>query len=63
MEYRKGLHKTLALGMTRPQFRPRNAVKFRSDLERDEPLLNPHEAISIANSMYGLYILSKLSSF
>ena len=50
MEYRQSLHKTLALGMTRPQFRPGNAVKFRSDLEKDEPLLNPHEGISVANS-------------
>ncbi|XP_033217655.1 ufm1-specific protease 2 [Belonocnema kinseyi] len=53
LEYRKSLHKTLALGMTRPQFRAGNAVKFRSNLEKDEPLLNPHEAISVANTPSG----------
>lgn len=52
-EFRKSLHRFLALNMTRPQFRIGNAVKFRSDLNDDDALLNPHESISSANTPSG----------
>ncbi|XP_051169272.1 ufm1-specific protease 2 [Leptopilina boulardi] len=52
-EYRKSLHKTLVLGMTRPMFREGNAVQFRSDLSNNDPLFNPHEAISVSNTPNG----------
>lgn len=44
-QYRKSLHSALALEMTRPYFRKENALKFRSDIEVNAPLLNPHEAL------------------
>ncbi|XP_043268584.1 ufm1-specific protease 2 isoform X2 [Venturia canescens] len=44
-DYRKSLHKALALDLTRPYFRRSNVVKFSSDLTSNEPLLNPHVAI------------------
>ncbi|KAG5313969.1 UFSP2 protease, partial [Acromyrmex insinuator] len=43
MEYRKALHKALALDLTRPHFRRGNAVKF--DTQANEVLINPHQAL------------------
>lgn len=43
VDYRKALHKTLALDLTRPCFRRGNAVKF--DTETNEILINPHQAL------------------
>ncbi|KYN09872.1 PREDICTED: ufm1-specific protease 2 [Trachymyrmex cornetzi] len=43
MEYRKTLHKALALDLTRPHFRQGNAVKF--DTQANEVLINPHQAL------------------
>ncbi|XP_014208667.1 ufm1-specific protease 2 [Copidosoma floridanum] len=45
-EYRKSLHRRLALDMNRPYFRKGNAVKFTSDYEKYEYLINPHEAVT-----------------
>lgn len=59
VEYRKALHKVLALDLTRPCFRRGNAVKF--DTQANEILLNPHQALSYK----GIFIpsASNLSSF
>lgn len=57
------LHKTLALGMTRPLFREGNAVKFRSDLSTNDALSNPHEAISVSNSRLFISIKKKKKMF
>lgn len=46
MEYRKSLHRVLALDMTKPQFRYGNAVRLCNDSLADKLLLNPHESIS-----------------
>ncbi|XP_008552383.1 ufm1-specific protease 2 [Microplitis demolitor] len=61
-EYRKKLHEALACDLTRPYFRPGNAVKFLSDYRADQPLLEPHTAIktsldnsSLVNGLYGYY--------
>jgi len=43
VEYRKALHKALALDLTRPYFRRGNAVKF--DTQANEMLINPHKAL------------------
>jgi len=43
VEYRKALHKALALDLTRPHFRQGNAVKF--DTQANEILINPHQAL------------------
>lgn len=43
VEYRKALHKALALDLTRPYFRRGNAVKF--DTQANEILINPHRAL------------------
>ncbi|XP_076231089.1 UFM1 specific peptidase 2 isoform X2 [Calliopsis andreniformis] len=44
--YREALHKILGLGMSRPYFRFGNAVRFYSDSQADNILLNPHQTIS-----------------
>lgn len=44
VEYRKALHKALALDLTRPHFRRGNAVKF--DTQANQILKNPHQALS-----------------
>ncbi|XP_058810723.1 ufm1-specific protease 2 isoform X2 [Phymastichus coffea] len=62
-EYRKSLHRRLALDMTRPYFRHGNAVKFQNDSKRNKLLLNPHELvanpdgsqISVVNGLYAYY--------
>lgn len=43
MEYRKALHKALALDLTKPYFRRGNAIKF--DIQANEILVNPHQAL------------------
>jgi len=43
VEYRKALHKALALDLTRPHFRQGNSVKF--DTQANEILINPHQAL------------------
>lgn len=43
VEYRKALHKALALDLTKPYFRRGNAIKF--DIQANEILINPHEAL------------------
>ncbi|EZA55337.1 hypothetical protein DMN91_004969 [Ooceraea biroi] len=59
VEYRKALHKALALDSTRPYFRRGNAVKFNA--QPNEILVNPHQAIlhkGVAGKVsvaYGLY--------
>ncbi|KAH0555510.1 hypothetical protein KQX54_019606 [Cotesia glomerata] len=61
-EYRKKLHEAFACDLTRPYFRPGNAVKFLSDYKPDQPLLEPHTAIktskdnsSFVSGMYAYY--------
>lgn len=44
VEYRKALHKALALDLTRPYFRRGNAVKFNT--QENEILVNPHRSLS-----------------
>jgi len=43
VEYRKALHKALALDLTRPHFRQGNSVKF--DTQANEILINPHQTL------------------
>lgn len=43
MEYRKALHKALALDLTKPYFRRGNAIKF--DTEANKILINPHQTL------------------
>lgn len=43
VEYRRALHKALALDLTKPYFRRGNAIKF--DIQANEILINPHEAL------------------
>lgn len=45
VEYRKALHKALALDLTRPCFRRGNAVKFNT--YENEILVNPHQALLV----------------
>lgn len=62
MEYRKSLHTALALDSTRPYFRFGNAIKFYSDSQANEIIINPHEALTedstknmTVTTVYGLY--------
>lgn len=43
MEYRKALHEALALDLTKPYFRRGNAIQF--DIQANEILINPHQAL------------------
>ncbi|XP_011257698.2 probable Ufm1-specific protease 2 [Camponotus floridanus] len=43
MEYRKALHKALALDLTKPSFRRGNAIQF--NIQANEILVNPHQAL------------------
>lgn len=52
VEYRKALHKALALNLTKPCFRHGNAIKFNT--QANEVLINPHQAV-VNKSIY-LYI-------
>lgn len=54
VEYRKALHKALALDLTRPYFRRGNAVKF--DTQENEVFINPHRALSYK----GIYLHTKI---
>ncbi|XP_066592304.1 ufm1-specific protease 2 isoform X2 [Prorops nasuta] len=61
-EYRKSLHRVLALSMTRPLFRKENCLQFTNNDETKELVVNPHESISQASAIdgklslvYGLY--------
>lgn len=56
VEYRKSLHKALALDLTRPYFRYGNAVQFSGDVQNDAILINPHQAISQNNEKGSLKI-------
>lgn len=53
VEYRKALHKALALNLTKPCFRRGNAIKFNT--QANEVLINPHQAL-LNKSIY-LYTL------
>ncbi|XP_001602901.1 ufm1-specific protease 2 [Nasonia vitripennis] len=59
-EYRKSLHRRLALEMSKPYFRRGNSIRFENDSEKDQYLLNPHEAVTNPdncqiNTISGLY--------
>lgn len=56
VEYRKALHKALALNLTKPCFRRGNAIKFNT--QANEVLINPHQAL-LNKSIY-LYTLKNL---
>jgi len=43
VEYRKALHKALALDLTKPYFRRGNAIQF--NIQANEILVNPHQAL------------------
>lgn len=43
VEYRKALHKALALDLNKPYFRCGNAIKF--DTQENKILINPHQAL------------------
>ncbi|XP_012285599.1 ufm1-specific protease 2 [Orussus abietinus] len=63
-EYRESLHKVLDLDMTRPFIRRGNAVRFSTDAGKNDPLVNPHEAISTASMSDGkLSIVDGLYSY
>lgn len=56
----EGLHKILALDLTRPYFRRTNTVRFYNDIQDNDILINPHEFVpSITDGqssiVYGLY--------
>ncbi|KAL6257137.1 hypothetical protein P5V15_012069 [Pogonomyrmex californicus] len=59
LEYRKALHKALALDLTRPQFRCGNAINL--DTQPSEILVNPHRTLlhkgvtGKLSIVYGLY--------
>ncbi|KAJ8675222.1 hypothetical protein QAD02_011008 [Eretmocerus hayati] len=46
IEYRKSLHRRLALEMVRPYFREGNAVIFADEYQKQKYLINPHEAVT-----------------
>ncbi|XP_071561183.1 ufm1-specific protease 2-like isoform X2 [Temnothorax nylanderi] len=61
MEYRKALHKALALDLTRPYFRRGNSVKF--DTQANEILINPHRALLDKGGAGKLSIVDGLYSY
>ncbi|XP_077255806.1 UFM1 specific peptidase 2 isoform X2 [Temnothorax americanus] len=61
MEYRKALHKALALDLTRPYFRRGNSIKF--DTQANEVLINPHRALLYKGVAGKLSIVDGLYSY
>ncbi|XP_011702263.1 PREDICTED: ufm1-specific protease 2 [Wasmannia auropunctata] len=61
MEYRKALHKALALDLTKPYFRRGNAIKF--DIQTNGILVNPHQALLHKGIMGKLSIVDGLYSY
>lgn len=54
--YRKKLHKVLALDFSKPLFCRGNAIQFSSDLKPNDPLLRPHDAVTLpqGSTSFGL---------
>lgn len=61
MEYRKALHKALALDLTKPYFRRGNAIKF--DIQSNEILVNPHQSLLHKGVMGKISIVDGLYSY
>ncbi|XP_012528343.2 ufm1-specific protease 2 [Monomorium pharaonis] len=61
MEYRKALHKALALDLTRPYFRRGNAVNFNT--QTNGILVNPHQALLYKGVVGKLSIVDGLYSY
>ncbi|GAB1861316.1 Probable Ufm1-specific protease 2 [Camponotus japonicus] len=61
MEYRKALHKALALDLTKPYFRRGNAIQF--NIQANEILVNPHQALLHKDVAGKLSIVDGLYSY
>jgi hypothetical protein len=55
VEYRKSLHRRLALDMTKPYFRRGNTIRFQNDCVKEKYLINPHESVINPESKINLY--------